>query len=273
MIAAIMQMHKLDIKKKLKGAYQGNNMMRKGDNTMKLNTSKVVVVGGSSGIGRGVATAVLERGASVVLVGRSRDKLNDTSKALAGPPRVKTIVADVTREEDVVRMFAEVGSFDHLVVTGGVATGASIGSMDLNAARALIENKLIAAIALAKHSLGKLRVGGSITFSSGISGDRPTPGGCLNAAAAASLGGLTRALAVELGPTRVNVVSPGWVDTPVWDTLAGEAKTGIWEQMARRLPVRRIGSAADVALAYVFLMESEFTTGTILHIDGGQALV
>jgi NAD(P)-dependent dehydrogenase (short-subunit alcohol dehydrogenase family) len=149
----------------------------------------------------------------------------------------------------------------------------AVAAGHLNAARALIENKLIAAIALAKHSLGKLRVGGSITFSSGISGDRPTPGGCLNAAAAASLGGLTRALAVELGPTRVNVVSPGWVDTPVWDTLAGEAKTGIWEQMARRLPVRRIGSAADVALAYVFLMESEFTTGTILHIDGGQALV
>jgi NAD(P)-dependent dehydrogenase (short-subunit alcohol dehydrogenase family) len=240
---------------------------------MTLNACRVVVVGGSSGIGRGVAEALVERNADVVLVGRSREKLENTSGALGGPPHVRIIAADASREEDVARMFVEVGSFDHLVVTGGVGTSTPIASMNLNEARAIIENKLIAAVALAKHSCGKLRVGGSITFSSGISKDRPTPGGSVVAAVAASLGGLARALALEMGPTRVNVVSPGWVDTPVWDSLAGEGKTAIWEQMAHRLPVGRIGTPADLALAYVFLMESEFTTGTTLHVDGGHALV
>lgn len=240
---------------------------------MTLNGAKVVIVGGSSGIGRGVATAVREKAAEVVLVGRSQQKLQKTSAALVGAARISTIAADVTQEEDVARLFAEVGAFDHLVVTGGVGVSASIGSMDLSAARQLIENKLVAAIALTKYTNGKLRKGGSITFTSGIAKDRPAPGGSVIAAVAGSLGYLARALAMELGPTRVNVVSPGWVDTPVWDVLAGNSKTGIWEQMAHRLPVGRIGSPADLALAYVFLMESEFTTGITLQVDGGHALV
>ncbi len=242
---------------------------------MALESSKVVVVGGSSGIGRGVATAAVDRGAEVVLVGRSQDKLRVASQELGGPSRVKTIAADVTREEDVARVFDETGSFDHLVITRGVPPlAAPIGSFDLDAVRAFIDIMVVSAISLAKHSQGKLRSGGSMTFTSGISKDRPgTSGGAVVAAVAGSFGYLARALALELAPTRVNVVSPGWVDTPMWDDIVGPGKTALWEQMAARLPAGRIGTPADIALAYVFLMESAFTTGTILHVDGGHALI
>ncbi len=241
---------------------------------MGLQGSKIVVVGGSSGIGLGAAAAALERGAEVVLVGRSEDRLRAASAALGGPARVKAIAADATHEDEVARMFAEVGAFDHLVVTRGVVpVAAPVGSFDLDAVRAFVDIVLVSTIALAKHSRGTLRAGGSMTFTSGISKDRPSPGGALVAAVAGSLGYLARALALELAPTRVNVVSPGWVDTPMWDAIAGQGKTAFWAEMARRLPAGRIGTPADIALAYVFLMESEFTTGTTLHVDGGHALI
>jgi len=242
---------------------------------MTLKAAKVVVVGGSSGIGRGVAAAVLDRGAEVVLVGRSHRKLEGACDALGEAPHVTAIAADVTREDEVTRMFAEVGSFDHLVITRGIPpVAAPIAQFDLDTVRAFIETMLVSAISLAKHAQGRLRVGGSLIFTSGISKDRPTiPGGAVVAAVAGSFGYLARALALELAPTRVNAVSPGWVDTPMWDELAGEAKTAIWDQLARRLPAGRIGTPADIAQAYVFLMESEFTTGTTLRVDGGHALI
>jgi NAD(P)-dependent dehydrogenase (short-subunit alcohol dehydrogenase family) len=93
----------------------------------------------------------------------------------------------------------------------------------------------------------------------------------LAARASSSLGG--RALAVEMAPTRVNAVSPGWVDTPIWDALVGSQKAELLEEMARRLPAGRIATPDDIAPAYIFLMENEFATGTTLHVDGGQALV
>jgi NAD(P)-dependent dehydrogenase (short-subunit alcohol dehydrogenase family) len=238
---------------------------------MMINGTKVVVVGGSSGIGRAVALAALERGAEVTIVGRSAENLEAAARATAG--RAKTLSADATREEDVTRMFDAVGAFDHLVVTAVVGAYAPIAKMDGSAAHALIDSKLLAAILLAKHAQARLRPRGSVTFTSGIAKDRPMAGGSVVAAVNGALGAFARALALELAPARVNVVSPGWVDTPVWDRIAGAGKADVLEAMARRLPVGRVGTAEDLAHAYVFLMENEFTTGTTLHVDGGHALI
>lgn len=241
---------------------------------MITSSSRVVIVGGSSGIGFGVARAARELGASVVLVGRSQAKLDAAREALGAPAAIEVIAADVTREEEVVRMFERIGGFDHLVVTRGVAAvSAPVEAFDMDAVRGFIETMLVSAVTLTKHARGRLRLDGSITFTSGISKDKPGPGGSVVAAVAGSFTYLARALALELGPIRVNVVSPGWVDTPMWDELAGEAKTAIWDQMAKRLPAGRIGSPADIARAYLYLMDSTFTTGTTLHIDGGHALI
>jgi NAD(P)-dependent dehydrogenase (short-subunit alcohol dehydrogenase family) len=236
---------------------------------------KVVVVGGSSGIGLGVAAAALQSGADVVLVGRSAEKLHAAKQALGAHDRLRSHAADIIKETDVARMFDEIGAFDHLVSTAGTPPpNDPIGRTDMNFVRNFVDNKLIGAIMLAKHAVRTLKPGGSITFTSGINKDRPpVPGGSAVSAIAGSFGYLARALALELAPTRVNIVSPGWVDTPMWDELVGEAKSSFYAEMAPRLPVKRIATPADIAPAYVYLMENEFTTGETIRIDGGQSLI
>jgi NAD(P)-dependent dehydrogenase (short-subunit alcohol dehydrogenase family) len=235
----------------------------------------VVVIGGSSGIGLGVAAAALESSAEVVIVGRSSDKLQAAERRLGAERRVRSLAVDMTSEADVARLFDQVGVFDHLVSTAGTPPpNDPIDSTDMAFVRRFVDNKLIGAVTLAKHAVRTLRKGGSLTFTSGINKDRPpVPGGSVVSAIAGSFSYFARALALELAPTRVNIVSPGWVDTPMWDQIVGEAKSGFFTDMASRLPARRIATPADVARAYIYLMESDFTTGETLHIDGGQSLI
>ncbi|CAN7161683.1 SDR family oxidoreductase [Devosia sp. LjRoot16] len=236
---------------------------------------KVVVVGGSSGIGLGVAAAALERGAELVLVGRSQDKLLQAQRSLGGNGRVKTVTADMTREAEIAAAFAGIGAFDHLVSTAGTPPpGDPIGETDAEMVRRFVDDKLIGAVLVAKHAVRTLTAGGSMTFTSGINKDRPpVPGGAVVSAIAGAFSYFARALALELGPSRVNIVSPGWVDTPMFDELVGEAKAGYFAEMAARLPIGRIAAPRDVAPAYLYAMESEFMTGETIHIDGGQRLI
>jgi NAD(P)-dependent dehydrogenase (short-subunit alcohol dehydrogenase family) len=236
---------------------------------------KVVVVGGSSGIGLGVAAAALERGAELVLVGRSQDKLLQAQRSLGGNGRVKTVTADMTREAEIAAAFAGIGAFDHLVSTAGTPPpGDPIGETDAEMVRRFVDDKLIGAVLVAKHAVRTLTAGGSMTFTSGINKDRPpVPGGAVVSAIAGSFSYFARALALELAPSRVNIVSPGWVDTPMFDELVGEAKAGYFAEMAARLPIGRIAAPRDVAPAYLYAMESEFMTGETIHIDGGQRLI
>jgi len=238
-----------------------------------LKGQKIVVVGGSSGIGLGVAKAALEDGAEVVIVGRSADRLKAAEKVLGG--RVKSIAADMTGEADVARLFDDVGAFDHLASTAGTPPpNYPIGDADMAFVRSFVDNKLIGAVMLTKHAVRGLRKGGSMIFTSGINKDRPpVPGGSVVSAIAGSFSYFARALAQELAPTRVNIVSPGWVDTPMWDELVGEAKSGYFAAMAGRVPAGKVAAPADVAPAYLYLMGNDFMTGETIHIDGGQRLV
>jgi NAD(P)-dependent dehydrogenase (short-subunit alcohol dehydrogenase family) len=236
---------------------------------------KVVIVGGSSGIGLGVAASAIEHGAQVVLVGRSQQRLQAAERKLATDGRVRAFAADTTQEAEMLRLFNDLGAFDHLVSTaGGPPPGDPIDRTDRELVRHFIDDKLIGALMLAKHAVRTLRRGGSMTFTSGINKDRPpVPGGSVVSAIAGSFSYMARALSLELAPTRVNVVSPGWVDTPLFTELAGEAKLSLFESMAARLPAGRVATPADIAPAYIFAMESDFTTGQTLHIDGGQSLI
>ena len=240
-----------------------------------LEGKKVVIVGGSSGIGLGVAAAALDSGADVVIAGRSSEKLQAAERTLGASRNVRSLAVDMAQETDVARMFDEIGAFDHLVVTAGTPPpGDPIESTDMEVARRFVDNKLLGTVMLAKHAARTLRPGGSMIFTSGINKDRPpVPGGAVVSAIAGSFTYLARALALELAPTRVNVVSPGWVDTPMWDEIVGEAKAGFFAEMAPRLPAKKIATPADVARAYVYLMESELTTGETLRIDGGHNLI
>lgn len=139
-----------------------------------------------------------------------------------------------------------------------------------------VRSKLLGPLFVAQESAPRLDPGGSITFTSGIAAKRPMRGGSTAAALNSALEGLVRALAVELAPIRVNAVSPGWTDTPIWNGMPGmtaERKQEVFTAMAARLPSGRIGLPQDIADAVVFLMSSQFSTGAVLDVDGGHRLV
>ncbi|HEU4641553.1 MAG TPA: SDR family oxidoreductase [Gemmatimonadaceae bacterium] len=244
---------------------------------MTLQDRHIVIAGGSSGIGLGVARAALAAGARVTIAARTAERLDRAREQLRAeghdPARVRSVVADISREGDVVHLFEETGPLDHLVATAVSVAYLPVAELDLAAAQRVIDSKLIGPLLLAKHGSRRIRSGGSITFTSGINAYRPAPGGSVVSATNGALEALGRALAVELAPIRVNVVSPGWVDTPVWDSFAGARKAEVLAGMAARLPVGRTGTTEDLAQGYLFLMQNEYSTGTVLHVDGGQRLV
>jgi NAD(P)-dependent dehydrogenase (short-subunit alcohol dehydrogenase family) len=136
-------------------------------------------------------------------------------------------------------------------------------------ARAIVDTKLLGAWLVGKHSGG--RVAGSITYTSGINAYRPNGSNTIMAAANGALASLACGLAIELAPVRVNVISPGWVDTPIWNQL-GIDKQAAFAELAARLPARRVGTPDDIAQAFSSVMHNGFITGTVLHVDGGHRI-
>lgn len=238
-------------------------------------TKRVLIAGGSSGMGEALAGRMLKEGAEVTIVGRSGQRLSAARHRLPDPERVRIYAADITTEDQVARLFDEVGELDHIVSTAADLDGAYelLPNLPLAAVQRALESKVLGPILLAKHGAPRLSRSGSITFTSGIAAYRPLARGAAVATINAALEGLVRALAVELAPIRVNAVSPGWVDTPIWTFVAGDAKNERLEAMAKRLPVGRVGQADDIADAIGFLMGNGFTTGTVLHVEGGHRLV
>jgi NAD(P)-dependent dehydrogenase (short-subunit alcohol dehydrogenase family) len=234
-----------------------------------------LIVGGSSGMGLALARRLLSQGAGVTLVGRSDDKLQTAREQLSdvGAPRLER--ADVTSEDEVQGLFERTGRLDHLVCTAADIRGAYVplAELPMDALLRALQSKVVAPLLLAKHALPRLSPQGSITFTSGIAAYRPRPRGIVVAAINAALEGLVRAMAVEFAPVRVNAVSPGWVRTPIWRDVAGGDSERLLAEMAARLPVGRVGRPEDIADAIAFLIGNGFTTGTVLHVEGGHRLV
>jgi NAD(P)-dependent dehydrogenase (short-subunit alcohol dehydrogenase family) len=226
-------------------------------------------------MGFGVAQAALAKGAEVIIVGRSPERLTQAAEDLAGAEHVRSIAADVTSEDEVRCLFETAGNFDHLFVSAASNLAYQpIRDFDLEAARKTIDAKLVAALLLSKYAARQINEHGSITFTAGIAAERPMPTAALVAAVNGGLFSFTYALAIGLAPVRVNAISPGWIDTPIWETSALAAnKPAMFEQMAQRLPAGRIGRTSDIGHAAMFLMENEFTTATVLPVDGGHRLV
>ncbi|WP_119388811.1 SDR family oxidoreductase [Taklimakanibacter lacteus] len=241
----------------------------------QLANSTILIAGGGSGMGLALAKRCLDAHAQVVIAGRNDEKLARACEELKRPTQLKAITADISQEDQVAGLFAEIGRLDHIVSTAADITGAYelLPSLDLKAVQRVVESKLYGPLLLAKHGAPRLSKAGSIAFVSGIAAHRPAARGSAVAAVNAALEGLVRALAVELAPIRVNAVSPGWVDTPIWTFVAGGTKDATLSAMAKRLPVGRVGQPDDIADAIGFLLGNTFTTGTILHVEGGHRLV
>ncbi|MBL1088204.1 MULTISPECIES: SDR family oxidoreductase [Streptomyces] len=233
-----------------------------------------LIIGGGSGMGLALARTLLAEGMDVTIAGRSADRLGAARAELerAARGKVDTVRADIGREEEVAELFAGVGRVEHVAVTAMDASGAYGRTAEVASAtaRAVVDTKLLGAWLVGKYAAG--RVTGSITYTSGINAYRPNGSNTIVAAANGALASLTYGLAIELAPVRVNVISPGWVDTPIWDQL-GMDKQAAFAELAGRLPVRRIGTPDDIAQAFVSVMRNGFVTGTVLHVDGGHRLM
>jgi len=240
---------------------------------MGLQAKRVVVIGGTSGIGFAVAEAASADGASVVIGSSNADKVGAAKQRLPG---AEGFVVDVTSEPSVEAFFERVGAFDHLVFTAGDWAsfgGGPIAKLEVSAASSVFAVRFWGAITAVKHAAKQLRPGGSITLTNGMIAHRPRRGAATSAAMAGALEHLTLALSVELAPLRVNAVCPGLIRTEVWNLIPEEQRTARFERMTEKLPVKRIGEPSEAAEAYLYLMRGGYTTGQVLRVDGGQTAV
>lgn len=239
---------------------------------MKLKDARVLVIGGATGIGFAVAEGAAADGARVVLASTNPARLEGAAGRL---DRAETAQLDVTDEAAVRAFFGASGSFDHIVFTAGDWGGPRRGALtelDLAAAETLFRVRFWGAVAVAKHGAASVPPGGSITLTDGMIAHRPTKGSSVSTAMAGAVEHLTRGLAVELTPVRVNAVCPGLIRTGVWDRIPEERREAEFARMTSRQLVPRIGEADEAAEAYLYLMRGGYTTGQVLYVEGGSSL-
>ena len=238
---------------------------------MALSNQRVVIIGGSSGMGLATARAAAAAGAAVTISSSDQGRLD---AALAGlPGNCDGTVADIRVEADIAALFARVDELDHLVYTAGEpASPQPLQGLSLNEARQLFEVRFWGAIAAVKYAAPRIRPGGSIVLTSGTVSVRPVPGAALAAGGAAAIEGLARGLAVELAPVRVNAVRPGAIRTPMWDRIPEPQREALFTTLAARTLTQAIGDPDQIAATHLYLMENRFVTGTVLTVDGGSIL-
>ena len=247
-----------------------------------LKGQKVVIVGGTSGMGLGAARAAVEAGAEVVVAGRRPEGAASSgggegkskSKSDRAPDRFEHAPVDITDEPSIRRLFERVGELDHLLVSATpTAKDGPFLEQDLRAAQAIMNGKFFGSWACARHAAPRMRAGGSITFVTGGAAIRPRSGLATVTATFAALETLSQALALELGPLRVNTLRPGVIDSDMWSFLDDAGREKLRQKVRETFPVRRIGTIEDIGHAAVFLMTNPYVTGAVLEISGGETLV
>ncbi|HWV06589.1 SDR family oxidoreductase [Ralstonia sp.] len=231
----------------------------------------VVVFGGSSGIGLATAAAAKAKGAEITLVGRSPEKIEAAARSIDG---ARTAVADIADRSAVEALFRTLERVDHLVITAGSFIVGKLTESDPDQLLAAMHERIAGPLYAIKAALPLMPPTASIVLTSGQLGDRPSGDGTsVIAAAVRGVEGLARSLALELKPIRVNVVSPGFVDTPLFDVFGPESRTAILSQVASSLPGGRVGHPEEVGEAIAFLLGNRYMNAEILHIDGGGRFV
>lgn len=231
----------------------------------------VVVIGGSAGIGLETARRARAEGANLILTARNPEHLQRAASELGA---LNTAAFDATDFERLGKFFNDLTTpIDHVLVTGPGPYYATLAKFDIEKARRNIEAHLLLPLQVARNAMGKVRPGGTLLFMSGTGGRRTTPGFALISALTAATPAMTKNLALELAPIRVNLIAAGFVDTPLSASLLGDELEDRRKQLRATLPIRRIVGPADVAALAIHIMTNTALTGATYDIDGGQQLV
>jgi NAD(P)-dependent dehydrogenase (short-subunit alcohol dehydrogenase family) len=230
----------------------------------------VVVIGGTSGIGLETARRAREAGADVVIAARDADRVRRVGADLGATG----VAFDATDFARLATFFDELPTpIDHVLVTGPGPYYAPLAEFDVGAARRDVEGHLMLPVEVARHAPGKVRPTGTLLFMGGTGGRRTAPGFALISALTAALPALTKTLALEIAPIRVNLIAAGFVDTALSATLLGDELDARREQLRTTLPIGRVLGPVDIAALAIHLMTNTAITGATIDIDGGQQLV
>jgi NAD(P)-dependent dehydrogenase (short-subunit alcohol dehydrogenase family) len=234
-----------------------------------LKDKTVLVVGRGTGIARAIALAARAEGAQVIAAGRDQENLREAYRAQDG---LRPEFVDLGDDASIAALAERVGPLDHVVSTASARARGKIAELDREAVRLSLDTKVIGPLMLARAFRSQINEGGSLLLFSGVAAFKIEIGTLAVAITNGAADTLTRALAVELAPIRVNAISPGVIDSGAWDALGADGKARKFDHVSATNPAGRIGSTEDVAQAALFAMTSTFLTGVTLPIDGGERL-
>lgn len=238
---------------------------------MDLTFARVLIVGGTSGIGLAVATAVAEHGGTPIVASRNPPSVDRALELLGGD--AEGIVVNLADSASVEAMATSAGSVDHLAYTAGEPLSLRLlADITPEIARSFFDTRYVGALTAIRAVVPAIRPNGSITLTSGSAGDRPGAGWSLGASICGAINSLTRALAIELAPLRVNAVSPGVLRSPLWAGMSEIDRETMFAEIGAGLPLGRVGEVEDVARAYIYAMTQSFGTGTVIPVDGGTTI-
>lgn len=237
-----------------------------------LKGKQIVLLGGTSGFGLATALAAADQGASVIVVSSSQQRVDSALAIL--PAGSQGYTANLADEQQVAGLFNKIGEFDHLVFSAGETLKLNeLSTVKMDDAKQFFELRFWGAYMAAKYGSPFIREGGSITLTNGTIGLRPWKGWTVASSITGAIESLTRALAVELAPIRVNAVCAGMVRTDLWGNMTEADRELMFDNVGGKLLTGKIGEASEVAEAYLYLMRGNYTTGQTIVVDGGGVLV
>jgi NAD(P)-dependent dehydrogenase (short-subunit alcohol dehydrogenase family) len=236
---------------------------------MSVSGKNVIVIGGSAGVGLGVAKLMQQSGANLTIVGRNEERLRKAQEEVG---KCRIVAADIGDDASTARIFAGLDRVDHVFISAGTHHNARITGNELKTLHDIVNERLWGPVHVVRHAR-PLMSGGSITFTTGYLSTRPRVGSAMSTAVLAGVEALTPALALELAPIRVNCACLGTVDTTFLKHMYGDKHAEYVKTRGASLPVGRIGTTDEIAQFVLMLMTNEYVNGAVLNVDGGGRFV
>ena len=235
-----------------------------------LEGQKVVIVGGTSGMGYGAAQEAIKHGAEVIIVGTTMEKINIAVSALG--EKSQGLLANILEESSLESLADQLETIDHIFITASPGGTNRLADLDFDIKKSYLYGKVWSSLMTVKMLLPKINKQGSVTFLTGGFALKPDGNATMVTGAYAALEGLTRALALELAPIRVNNIRPGMIDSPLWNFMDEDQREQLFKVEAAKNPLGKIGTIGDIGHAAVFLMINQYINGETLDVSGGRNL-